>query len=339
MIDLRSDTVTKPSLEMYEAMNTADVGDDGYGDDPTVIELEATVSAVLGFEAGLFVTSGTQSNLTAVLTHCGRGDEYVIGESYHVYRAEGVGTAALGGVIPQTVPVLPDGSVDLDQVEGKIKPDDMHFPRTRLICFENTHNGKPLSPDYMAAATAVAKRNGLACHLDGARLMNAAIVQSCAPKDLTRGFDTVSLCLSKGLGAPAGSVLSGSLDFIEEARRWRKILGGGMRQSGILAACGLVAIRNQVDRLAEDHALAARLASGLAQIPEVETEPQGANTNMVFIKVNGAHREPLLAHLKSKGILVGGRPPTFRLVVHRDIQEADVEATVSQIAEYFRFSA
>ena len=339
MIDLRSDTVTKPSLEMYEAMNTAEVGDDVFGDDPTVIELETTVSDILGFEAGLFVTSGTQSNLTAVLTHCGRGDEYVIGEAYHVYHAEGVGTAALGGVIPQTVPVLSDGSVDLNEVEAKIKPDDTHFPRTKLICFENTHNGKPLSPAYMTSATTVAKRNGLACHLDGARLMNAATAQSCAPKDLTRGFDTVSLCLSKGLGAPAGSVLSGSLEFIKEARRWRKMLGGGMRQSGILAACGLVAIRNQVDRLAEDHALAARLASGLAQIPEVETEPQGANTNMVFIKVNGTHRNSLLAHLKSKGILVGGRPPTFRLVVHRDIQEADIEATVGAIAQYFRFAA
>ncbi|MDA0231632.1 MAG: low-specificity L-threonine aldolase, partial [Proteobacteria bacterium] len=241
MIDLRSDTVTKPSSEMYEAVNTAELGDDAYGEDPTVNELETTVSNILGFEAGLFVTSGTQSNLSAVLSHCGRGDEYVIGEAYHIYRAEGVGTAALGGVIPQTVPVLADGSIDLNEVEAKIKPDDAHFPRTKLICFENTHNGKPLSSDYMAAATSFAKRNGLACHLDGARLMNAAIAQNCAPKDLARGFDSVSLCLSKGLGAPAGSVLSGNFAFIKEARRWRKMLGGGMRQSGILAACGLVA--------------------------------------------------------------------------------------------------
>ena len=336
MIDLRSDTVTQPSQEMHEAINTATLGDDGYRDDPTVIELETTVSEMLGFEAGLFVTSGTQANLTAVLTHCERGDEYLTGENYHVYRAEGVGTAALGGVIPQTVPVLLDGSVDLNEVEAKIKPDDEHFPRTRLICFENTHNGKPLTPEYMGAGTAVAKHNGLACHLDGARLMNAAVAQDCSPKDLTDGFDTVSLCLSKGLGAPAGSILSGSLAFINEARRWRKMLGGGMRQSGILAACGLVAIRTQVDRLAEDHALAARMASGLAQIPEVETDPQGANTNMVFIKVHSIVRTPLLAHLKSKGILVGGRPPFLRLVVHRDIQESDINATVDTIAQFFR---
>ena len=339
MIDLRSDTVTKPSPEMYQAMATAEVGDDVYGDDPTINELEETVADILGFEAGLFVTSGTQSNFTAMLTHCGRGEEYIIGEAYHIYRAEAVGTAALGGIIPQTVPVLDDGSIDLDVVEARIKPDDMHFPRTKLICFENTHNGKPLSPDYMAAGTALAKKHGLACHLDGARLMNAAIAHDCTPKDLTRGFDTVSLCLSKGLGAPVGSVLSGTRDFIKEARRARKMLGGGLRQAGILAACGLVAVRQQVDRLADDHRLAARLASELAQIPEITTEAQGAHTNMVFIKVDGAHRGGLQAHMKANGVLIGGRPPTFRLVVHRDIEEADIATTVSAMAAYFRDAA
>ena len=339
MIDLRSDTVTKPSPEMYKAMITAKVGDDVYGDDPTIKELEETVADMLGFEAGLFVTSGTQSNFTAVLTHCGRGEEYIIGEAYHVYRAEAVGTAALGGIIPQTVPVEEDGSIDLVAAEARIKVEDVHFPRTKLICFENTHNGKPLSPEYMSAGSALAREHGLACHLDGARLMNAAIAHDCSPKDLTSGFDTVSLCLSKGLGAPVGSVLVGSHIFIAEARRARKMLGGGMRQAGILAACGLVAVRNQVDRLAEDHQLASELARELAQIPDVATEPQGANTNMVFIQVDSAHRDALQGYLKERNILIGGRPPTFRLVVHRDITKHDIVTTVSTIANYFREAA
>ena len=227
MIDLRSDTVTKPTPEMYDAMAKAVVGDDVYGDDPTINELEQTVAEMLGFEAGMFVTSGTQSNFTALLTHCGRGDEYIIGETYHVYKSEAVGTAALGGIIPQTIPVKNDGSVDIDLIESKIKPEDMHFPRTKLICFENTYNGKALSPDYMTTAANVASKHGLSSHLDGARLMNAAIAYGCSPKDLTRGFTTVSLCLSKGLGAPVGSVLTGKSDFIKEARRARKMLGGG----------------------------------------------------------------------------------------------------------------
>ncbi len=338
MIDLRSDTVTRPSPEMYQAMMNAEIGDDVYGDDPTVNELEETVADILGFESGLFVTSGTQSNFTAVLTHCGRGDEYIIGDAYHVYRAEAVGTAALGGVIPQTVPVLNDGSIDLTNAKSLIKTDDVHFPRTKLLCFENTHNGKPLSPGYMASGTEVAKQNNLACHLDGARLMNAAIAYKCDPKELTRGFDTVSLCLSKGLGAPVGSVLVGSQAFIKEARRARKMLGGGMRQAGILAACGLVAVRHQINRLEDDHILAARLASELSQIPEVSTESNGANTNMVFIEVDISHRDRLQQFLKSKGILIGGRPPTFRLVVHRDINESDIVTTVRAISDYFRIN-
>jgi len=336
MIDLRSDTVTKPSPHMYEAMAIAELGDDVYGGDPTIIELEETVADMLGSEAGMYVTSGTQSNFTAVLTHCERGEEYIIDEDYHVYKSEAVGTAALGGIIPQTMPVLDDGSVDLAVMEARIKVEDMHYPRTKLVCFENTHNGKALSPEYMGQATAMAKSNGLACHLDGARLMNAAIAHGCSAKDLTKGFDTVSLCLSKGLGAPVGSVLVGGADFIKEARRARKMLGGGLRQAGILAACGLVAVREQVDRLAEDHRLAARLASELAQIPEITTEPQGANTNMVFIHVDGAHRLSLQAHMESRGIKIGGRAPTFRLVLHRDIKEVDIATTVSAMAEYFR---
>ena len=339
MIDLRSDTVTRPSPAMYRAMATAEVGDDVFGDDPTVRELEETTADMLGFEAGLYVTSGTQSNFTAVLTHCGRGEEYIIGEAYHVYRAEAVGTAALGGIIPQTVPVLEDGSVDLDLVEARIKPEDLHFPRTRLICLENTHNGKALGPEYTERAVALARRHGLAIHLDGARLMNAALATGCAPRDLAQGFDTVSLCLSKGLGAPVGSVLVGSRDFIDEARRARKMLGGGMRQAGLIAACGLVALREQVERLEDDHRLAARLASGLAQVPGVGTEPQGANTNMVFITVPDGHRQPVIEHMKRHGVLIGGRPPTFRLVVHRDIAEDDITATVDAFAGYFRNAA
>jgi len=336
MIDLRSDTVTKPTAEMYKAMSEAAVGDDVYGDDPTINELEETVADLLGFEAGLFVTSGTQSNFTALLTHCGRGDEYIIGETYHVYKSEAVGTAALGGIIPQTIPVEEDGSVSINLIEAKIKPDDIHFPRTKLVCFENTYNGKALSPDYMKKASDVASKHGLSSHLDGARLMNAAIANRCSPKDLTRGFTTVSLCLSKGLGAPVGSVLTGSSNFIKEARRARKMLGGGMRQAGILAACGLVAVKTQIDRLEEDHRLASRLATELSQIPDIQTEPGGANTNMVFITVPDQHRDPLKAFLKNKGILIGGRPPTFRLVIHRDIDGKDIPTTVAAFAEYFR---
>jgi threonine aldolase len=336
MIDLRSDTVTKPTPEMYDAMAKAVVGDDVYGDDPTINELEQTVAEMLGFEAGMFVTSGTQSNFTALLTHCGRGDEYIIGETYHVYKSEAVGTAALGGIIPQTIPVKNDGSIDIDLIESKIKPEDMHFPRTKLICFENTYNGKALSPDYMTKAANVASKHGLSSHLDGARLMNAAVAYGCSPKDLTRGFTTVSLCLSKGLGAPVGSVLTGKSDFIKEARRARKMLGGGMRQAGILAACGLVAVQTQIDRLEEDHRLASRLATELAQIPEVQTTPEGANTNMIFIEVPEADRDPLKEFLKQNGILIGGRPPTFRLVLHRDIKEKDIPIIVSVFYKYFR---
>ncbi len=339
MIDLRSDTVTRPSPEMYAAMAAAELGDDVYGDDPTVAELEEYAADLLGFEAGLFVTSGTQSNLAAVLTHCRRGEQFVVGEDYHVHRAEAGGAAAFGGAVPRTVPVLADGSVDLAEVEARIEPEDFHFPRSRLLCFENTHNGKALSPEYMAAAAALAARRGLACHLDGARLVNAAVANRCAPRDLARGFDSVSLCLSKGLGAPAGSVLAGSADFVREARRARKMLGGGMRQSGLLAACGLVALRRQADRLADDHRLAARLAGELAQIPEVETEPQGANTNMVFVRVDAAHRDPLRAHMEENGVLIGGRPPGFRLVVHRDVAEDDIATVARAVAGYFRAAA
>ena len=336
MIDLRSDTVTKPSQEMYQAMDKAKVGDDVYGEDPTINQLQETVAGMLGFDAGLFVTSGTQSNFTAVLTHCGRGDEYIIGEDYHIYKYEAGGTAALGGAIPQTLPVLEDGSIDFDMAIKKIKSDDIHFPRTKLICLENTHNGKALTANYMNKIANTAKEYGLSSHLDGARLMNAAIANGCHARDLTKGFDSVSLCLSKGLGAPVGSVLVGGVDFIKEARRVRKMLGGGMRQAGILAACGLVAIEKQVDRLAEDHRLASRLASELAQIPDITTEPQGANTSMVFIEVKPEYRQPLQDYLKKEGILIGGRPPTFRLVVHRDIGENDITNTVNAISKFFR---
>jgi len=212
----------------------------------------------------------------------------------------------------------------------------MHFPKTKLICVENTHNGKALSADYMNSVTNIAKQNNLAAHLDGARLMNAVVANQCSVKDLTNGFDSVSLCLSKGLGAPVGSVLVGTKDFIKEARRVRKMLGGGMRQAGLLAACGLVAIESQVDRLAEDHIFASRLASELAQIPEVRTEPHGANTNMVFIEVNEEHRKKLQDFLMGEGIIIGGRPPTFRLVVHRDIDENDINKTIKSIAKFFR---
>ncbi len=321
-IDLRSDTVTQPTGAMREAMARAQVGDDVYGEDPTVNKLERFVADLLGAEEGLFVATGTQSNLCALLSHCNRGDEYIAGEEAHTYRFEAGGAAVLGGIQPQPLPFEADGTLALDTVIAAIKPDDYHFARSRLLCLENTQAGKPLSVDYVAQAADVCSRYGLNLHLDGARLFNAAVAEGVPIAAYGGLVDSVSVCLSKGLGAPAGSVLVGSQPFIHAARRWRKMLGGGMRQAGVLAAAGLYALEHHVDRLAEDHALAVRLAKGIGE--KLGTSIKQA-TNMVFVDV--PELDDIRATLAQKNVLTSGS----RWVVHLDVAQDDVEFVVNAI--------
>ena len=318
VVDLRSDTVTQPSPAMRDAMVSAELGDDVYGEDPTVNRLESECAALLGLGAGLFVPSGTQSNLAALLAHCGRGDEYIAGQDAHTYRFEGGGAAAFGGIQPQPLPFRDDGTLDLQDIAAAIKPDDYHFPRTRLICLENTQGGKALEPAYFASVRKLADEHGLNVHLDGARLFNAAVALGRSPRDFGQYCDSVSVCLSKGLGAPAGSVLCGGAGFVKAARRWRKVLGGGMRQAGVLAAAGLHALTHHIERLADDHRRAANLAEGLRK--------QGLSgqqhTNMVF--VDGVDTARMVAHMASGGVRVAGG----RWVVHMDIDDADIRHVV-----------
>ena len=321
-IDLRSDTVTQPTGAMREAMARAQVGDDVYGEDPTVNKLERFVADLLGAEKGLFVATGTQSNLCALLSHCNRGDEYIAGEEAHTYRFEAGGAAVLGGIQPQPLPFEADGTLALDTVIAAIKPDDYLFARSRLLCLENTQAGKPLSVDYVAQAADVCSRYGLNLHLDGARLFNAAVAEGVPIAAYGGLVDSVSVCLSKGLGAPAGSVLVGSQPFIHAARRWRKMLGGGMRQAGVLAAAGLYALEHHVDRLAEDHALAVRLAKGIGE--KLGTSIKQA-TNMVFVDV--PELDDIRATLAQKNVLTSGS----RWVVHLDVAQDDVEFVVNAI--------
>jgi threonine aldolase len=334
-IDLRSDTVTQPTAAMRAAMNAASVGDDVYGEDPTVNQLQATAAEMLGKEAALFTPSGTQSNLLAVMSHCQRGDEYIVGQEAHTYKFEGGGAAVLGSVQPQPLDFETDGTLDLGKVALRIKPLDVHFARTRLLCLENTHNSKVLPMDYLEMVPGFAANHQLSTHLDGARLFNAAVKLGCGADEITRHFDTVSFCLSKGLGAPVGSMLCGPKALIERAHRWRKVLGGGMRQAGILAAAGLHALTHHVDRLAEDHANAAALAQGLAGIDEVGIDDAALQTNMVFITIDPPEKAPALQrHLKTRGILISGRVG-FRLVTHLDIAWADIDRMVAATKEFF----
>ena len=334
-IDLRSDTVTQPTSAMRAAMSTAPVGDDVYGEDPTVNRLQATAAEMLGKEAALFTPSGTQSNLLAVMSHCQRGDEYIVGQEAHTYKFEGGGAAVLGSVQPQPIDFETDGTLDLGKAALKIKPPDVHFARTRLLCLENTHNSKVLPMAYLETVPAFASQHGLATHLDGARLFNAAVKLGCGADAITRHLDTVSFCLSKGLGAPVGSLLCGSKDMIEEAHRWRKVLGGGMRQAGILAAAGLHALTHHVERLAEDHANAAALAEGLADIDEVIIDCAALQTNMVFVTVDPPQRTAdLRRYLKTRGILISGRAG-FRLVTHIDVSRADIDRMVAATKDFF----
>ncbi len=331
-IDLRSDTVTRPTPAMREAMAKAEVGDDVFGDDPTVNALEARAAALFGMEAGLFFPSGTQSNLAALMAHCGRGEEVIVGQEAHTYRYEGGGAAVLGSIQPQPLANLPDGTLDLAMVEAAIKPDDSHFAITRLLALENTIGGKAIGRDYLARAVTLAWKHGLSTHLDGARIFNAAVKLGLPVQQLCAGFDTVSVCLSKGLGAPAGTVLVGHGALVAKARRIRKMLGGGMRQAGILAAAGLHALEHHVARLAEDHANAERLARGLA---EAGWAAEPAQTNMVFVKVPAEGCAALQAHLASAGVTAIVSPRT-RLVTHLDVDAAGIDRAIGAFASFGR---
>jgi threonine aldolase len=317
---------------MRSAMASAEVGDDVFGDDPTVNRLEAMAAEMLGQEAAVFTASGTQANLIALLTHCGRGDEYIVAQQGHTYIHEGGGGAALGGIQPQPLDCLPDGTLDLAKVESLIKPDDSHFARTRLLCLENTITGRVLPAGYPEQARALADRRGLRLHLDGARLFNAVVKQKRPAAELARPFDSVSVCLSKGLGSPAGSLLAGSREFIRGARRWRKMVGGGMRQTGILAAAGIFALTNNVERLAEDHARALRLAKGIAAAGGERVTVDPVQTNMVFVELSGVDPKGLASKLAERGILIlPGNP--LRLVTHLDIGEEDVDRIITAFGE------
>ena len=344
LVDLRSDTVTQPTPAMREAMMAAPLGDDVFGTDPSMNALQEKIAALLGFEAALFVPTGTQSNLCAILSHCGRGDEYIVGQQAHCYRWEGGGAAVFGSVQPQPLDHASDGTLPLAQIEAAIKPDDAHFARTRLLALENTLGGKLLPFDYVQAATDLAQRKGLQRHLDGARLFNAATAQAALnnrtdihaeARRIAQCFDSVSVCFSKGLGAPIGSALVGSREFIARAHRTRKMAGGGMRQAGLLAAAASHALDHHVDRLAEDHALARRLAQGLEGIDGLTVE--APHTNIVFADLTGAAQArsaELIASLNSQGILATGLY-RLRFVTHLDVDAAGVDRAVAAIRAFF----
>ncbi|WP_404344962.1 low-specificity L-threonine aldolase [Vreelandella venusta] len=332
MIDLRSDTVTRPTAAMRDAMMSAPLGDDVWGDDPTVNAFQATLAERAGKEAALLFPSGTQSNLVGLMAHCERGDEYIVGQSAHTYRYEGGGAAVLGSIQPQPIENAPDGSLPLEKIAAAVKADDFHFARTRLLALENTIGGKVLPTEYVQQATALARTHGLATHLDGARLFNAVVATDTSLKQLCQPFDSVSLCFSKGLGTPMGSALVGSQALIDRARRWRKVVGGGMRQAGIIAAACQHALDHHVADLAHDHRRAASLAEGLAAFPAIEVTSQ--DTNMVFLQIDKAHIAPLADWLKEHGVLIELLYAT-RMVVHRDISDSDIEQVLHIIKRYF----
>lgn len=333
MIDLRSDTVTRPTRAMRCAMGEAQVGDDVLRDDPTVIALEEKIAGMLGKEAALFAPSSTQSNLLALLTHCQRGDEYIVGQEAHNYLYEAGGGAVLGGIQPQTLLQEPDGSLDLARVEQLIKPDDFHFAKTRLLSLENTTWGKVLPSGYTDSARRLADRHGLKMHLDGARIFNAAVASGESVASLAAPFDSVAVCLSKGLGAPIGSLLVGDEAFVSEGRRWRKMLGGGMRQSGFLAEAGIYALDHHVERLAEDHEHAAWLGSRLEQIEGLSVDE--VQTNMVFVGVSAEKEDGLISYFESGGIKLGGYTGgKLRLVTHLDVSRANMETVLVRFEEW-----
>ncbi len=338
-IDFRSDTKTLPSPEMREAMATAKLGDDVSGEDPTVNRLEALAAEMLGKEASLLVSSGTMGNLVAVLAHCQRGDEVMVGNRSHIYRGEAGGVSVLGGVVIQALPNDHRGMMDPGEVEAAVHPDDAHFPRTRLIALENTHNssgGSALTPEEMKTVAEVAGAHGIPLHLDGARIFNAAVYLETPVAELVRDMDTVTFCLSKGLSAPVGSLLCGSRAFIEQARRWRKMLGGGMRQAGIIAAAGIVALETMVGRMADDHANARKLALGLSKVPGIAIDPDSLPTNLVFFTVPGGASLELARRLDGRGIKVGPREDSmWRMVTHYGITSEDIDYTLDVIESTF----
>ncbi|MBF6032743.1 low-specificity L-threonine aldolase [Pseudomonas sp. P155] len=331
VIDLRSDTVTQPTLAMLDAMTAADTGDDVYGEDPTVNRLEAELAKRLGFAAALFVPTGTMSNLLGLMAHCERGDEYIVGQQAHTYKYEGGGAAVLGSIQPQPLEVQADGSLDLDQVAAAIKPEDFHFARTRLLALENTMQGKVLPLEYLARARRFTQDKGLQLHLDGARLYNAAVKLGVDAREITQYFDSVSVCLSKGLGAPVGSVLCGSEQLIGKARRLRKMVGGGMRQAGLLAAAGLYALDHNVDRLADDHANAQLLAEGLREAGFI-VEP--VQTNMVYVQM-GEKAEAIKAFAGERGIKLSAAA-RLRMVTHMDVNRSQIEQVIATFVEFSR---
>ena len=332
--DFRSDTVTKPSAAMRAAMAEAEVGDDVYGDDPTVNRLEQRMAAMLGKDAAIFVASGTQSNLLALMSYCGRGDEFIAGQDAHCYKYEAGGAAVLGSIQPQPIAHQADGTMALNDIEAAIKPDDIHFATTRVIALENTLGGRVLPVDYMEAVGEIAVRHGLGLHLDGARAFNASVALGMDIKDFTAAFDSVSICLSKGLGAPVGSVLVGRSDQIETARRHRKMLGGGMRQSGILAAAGLYALDHNIVRLSEDHRRAKFLAEGLARYDALSvTQP---DTNILFVEIDRSVGDSFTDFLVQRGVGITGRYGQQRWVTHLDIDDEAVDGALALVAEFFQ---
>lgn len=333
-IDLRSDTVTRPTPGMREAMARAEVGDDVFGDDPTVNRLQDELAGRLGFEAGLFFPSGTQSNLAALLSHCGRGDEYLVGQDAHTYCHEGGGAAVFGGIQPQPLEHEPDGTLALQRIERAIKPMDDHYPRTKLLALENTFGGQLMPQAWVNEAVALAKSRGLSTHLDGARLFNAVVKSGVDVRTLTRGFDTVSVCLSKGLGAPAGTVLVGPRGLLRDARRWRKVLGGTMRQVGVLAAAGLYALEHHVERLAQDHFHAQRLAEGLKGVTGLTVHTP--DTNIVWLDVAQPLATRVVPALAERRVLATASGTRLRLVTHLDVNVTQVDAAIAALRSVVR---
>jgi len=341
-IDLRSDTVTLPTPAMREAVYRAELGDDVFGEDPTTNRLEKMAAERMGKEAALLVASGTMGNLVCSLTHCRRGEEVILGDRSHTFLYEAGGMSTLGGIHPHTLSNQPDGTMRLEDIEGAIRGNNVHFPRTRLICLENTHNrcyGSALTSEYIDSVAALAKEHGLSVHLDGARIFNAAVALGIDVKELTANVDSLSFCLSKGLSAPVGSVVCGSSEFIAEARRARKVLGGGMRQAGVIAAAGITALQEMVDRLAEDHENARRLAEGLAPIGGLSIEPAKVQTNIIYFELDEERMTPkeLVAELNKTGVkllAVGNR--RLRAVTHYGISTEDIDLTVKALGEVMK---
>ncbi|MGD2093474.1 MAG: low-specificity L-threonine aldolase [Phycisphaerales bacterium] len=339
IVDLRSDTITLPTPAMRDVIYKAELGDDVFGEDPTVNRLEQMSAERMGKEAALLVVSGTMGNLACVLTHCRRGEEVILGDLSHTFLYEAGGISALGGIHPHTVKNQPDGTMRLEDIEKAIRSDNVHFPRTRLICLENTHNrcnGVALRPEYMDSVSSLAKKHGLSIHLDGARIFNAAVALGVDVKKLTAKADSVSFCLSKGLSAPVGSVICGSKEFIAEARRTRKILGGGMRQAGIIAAAGITALEDLVDRLKEDHENARRLAQGIAGISGLSIEPEKVQTNIIYFEINEGRMtaEELVAKLDKKGVkMLSLEARQLRAVTHYGISAEDIDAALEALSE------